>query len=552
MAAALRTPLAATFLTLSVTLPGTAAAQSTVTISGDDPVYRDLDILIDRGLITNVIVGQRPYSRRLIARLAREARDGLDNGATGGYGSTDPRRVILSRVLSRVRDEVAMQDSAVVPTGARVTLFEHARVEALGTDAQSRPVPDNGLGSTEADTRPLTAYRGGRPYAAGGNLGIETAHQLQLRAFSIQLQPLVLLQSGRDGVSGGVAGHLVTAHARALLGNTALTVGREYTSWAQAERTGLMFSDNAPALNLVRAASDVPFVLPGALRRIGPMAATIQAAGLGPSVANSHSLLVSYKVSARPTPALELGASFENHFGGAGTPSPSLKDRFIDLVPLLDIFRHHVDSTDVVSDKLLGADGRLRLSQLGDVTLFGELALEDFDFHRLRSIFTEDAAYTAGIIAPSLFRDALSARVAYHVTGLRFYAHHQITNGITSRRIILGDDLGHDGAGVSGTLRWERSDGSSITFDAARETRSNDQYVGTYLSPGRTGLVFQRVATLPREQRTRGTATARWFALAERAMVEVSGGLERTKNFGFVANPSRLNVVGSVSVSAYR
>ena len=534
-------------------LPTSVHAQGTVTVNVDDPLYRDADRLIDHGLVTHAIVGQRPYSRRTLARIAREARINLDASST----SVGERRLLDRRaaqhLLVSLAVEVAQLDGvADGHAGIRASPLRELRIDGLVTDAPSRAVPPNGLGSVEADLNSLTDYRGGRRTLTGANLALESEHSVQFPAgISLQARPRAWWHDGRSSGLGGLSGELLSGNLRAVRANVAVTVGREYTEWAQAEDAGLFFSANAPALDMIRIASDAPFLLPSVLSRLGSVAATLQVADLGRSDSNSHSRLVSYKVSLRPTAALELGATFENHYGGAGARGASAFDRVIDLAPFLDIFRHHVDSTTVESDKLLGLDGRMRLESLGNISLFAELALEDFDVHRLRSIFTEDAAYTAGAIIPVLFSPALSARVGYHTVGIRFYEHHLVRNGIASRRLILGDNLGRDAHGFFGVLRGTRADGLSVTAEGAYDIRHNDTYLGTYTNADRTGLVFNTVATSPTERRTRGILGVRWFPSDARMMYELRGGAERTSNFGFVTSGASTHAVGSVTLALF-
>ena len=546
--------ISAVLVAIVLCIPVLGRAQGTVTVNVDDPLYRDVDRLIDDGLVTHAIVGQRPYSRRMFARIVREAQVNLDAaGASAGEHGLLDRRAI-ERLSAVFAVEVAEIYNVAEGVGrVRASPLSQLRVDGLVTDAPSRAVPPNGLGSVEADLNSLTDYREGRRLLTGANLALESEHSVQFPAgISLQVHPRVWWHDGRSTGRSGVSGELLSGNVRAVRGNVAVTVGREYTEWAQAEGAGLFFSGNAPALDMVRVASDAPFKLPSVLSRLGSVAATLQLADLGRSDSNSHSRLVSYKVSLRPSAALELGATFENHFGGAGAKGASAFDRFIDLVPFLDIFRRHIDSTTVESDKLLGLDGRLRLRSLGNISLFAELALEDFDIHRLRSIFTEDAAYTAGVIVPVLFAPALSARVGYHTVGLRFYEHHLIRNGIASRRLILGDDLGRDAHGVFGLLRGVSADGLTVTAEAAYDVRRNDTYLGTYTNPDRTGLVFNTVATSPTERRARGILGVRWFPRDARVMYELRGGAERTSNFGFVNSASSTHAVGSATVALFR
>src|ERR1700755_379048 len=53
--------------------PAALGAQATVTVPVQDPVYRDLDRLFGSGAIKTMIIGQKPYSRREIARIVIDA-----------------------------------------------------------------------------------------------------------------------------------------------------------------------------------------------------------------------------------------------------------------------------------------------------------------------------------------------------------------------------------------------------------------------------------------------------------------------------------------------
>ena len=514
-----------------------------------DPLYEDVDRLVDAGFIRHVIVGQRPYSQDALHRMVSEARARLD---TSAVDAVDPTlRASIARLERRTARAVAEVRDAAGALKFEVEPLATLRVDALATDAPTRPVPSNGLGTTEADLNALTNYREGRALPTGSTLGVESQHWLQVGGVSVQLQPRLAVSDRRDGVKTANLS-LQSALVRGVWDNVAFTAGREYTRWAQADEAGLFFSENTPALDMIRLASDHPFVLPGLLGSLGIVGATIQMADLGASTMNSHSRLVSYKVSLRPTNALEFGGTFANHFGGAGARNPSLLDRVIDLIPVIDIFRHHPDSTDVSSDKLLGVDGRLRIQSLANVTLFVDAALEDFDFHRLRSVFTEDAAYSAGASIPVVGVRSLSARVGMHSTGLRFYEHHLITNGIAARRFILGDDLGHDATGYYGSLTWNTVPDLRLSATIHRETRRNDEYLGGYTNPDLTGLVFTKVEDRPDEYRTRGIVSVRWSSPSGRAIVDVATGLERTSNFGFVSAAPAVHAMGTVTVTTYR
>ena len=525
-----------------------AGAQASVTVAPDAPINRDVQRLIDEGLVDTVIVGQRPYSNRVLADIVRQA----TNRLASIDASASRRHAVNMRVLARLR-AFAFPNVGGEPSESGAASFvpvQSLRVHAFVTDAPSRIVPGNGLGVVEADLNTLTNNRAGRRIARGSSIALETEHWLQLfRGASLQVQPRFSAHASYAGADGGASGEILSAHARVVRRNVALTVGREYSVWAPAEGTGLFFSENAPALNLVRLASDAPFVLPSFLRHAGLLGVTMQVADLGASVSNSRSLLVAYKLSARPARSLELGATFENHFGGQGARNPSAMDRFYDLVPFIDVFRTHADSTDFDSDKLIGFDARLRLERLGGMTVFGEMALEDFDYHRTRSLLTEDAAYTAGVVLPVPSAPSLTAHAQFHSTGLRFYQHHLVRNGIASRRFILGDDLGRDARSVNAGLEWQGEGPLSIRGSGTWEQRRNDQYEGIYTRPDLTGFVFRKLESRPSEERVRGNVGGRWQDAAGRMVIDVLGSVERTTNFAFVTGAGRTHGAFEASVT---
>ena len=54
-------------------------AQASAYVPNLDPAYAELDALIASGLIREVLVGQRPYSRMTFARMVREARSNMED-----------------------------------------------------------------------------------------------------------------------------------------------------------------------------------------------------------------------------------------------------------------------------------------------------------------------------------------------------------------------------------------------------------------------------------------------------------------------------------------
>ena len=121
----------------------------------------------------------------------------------------------------------------------------------------------------------------------------------------------------------------------------------------------------------------------------------------------------------------------------------------IDFLPFIDIFRRHnyTDTTralDVESDKLMGVDGLLRLGGRCGVILTGELLIDDFDVHRMQQIFTGNGSQAFGLAMPRFVSPLLSLKLTATHMGIGTYTHGQLTNGITTRGRLLGNELGPD------------------------------------------------------------------------------------------------------------
>ncbi len=518
---------------LSATLSHAAGAQGTSLLAAEDLAYRDLDRLAELGIVTGV-AGQRPYSRREIARIIRAARSQVD-----GAGWTDEQSATRRRIVS-ILDRL---DARFAPTESAAEsgeLFERITTTAGATDSPRRAFVGTLASGIEATLGPLATRRLGRPAVRGGTLALELAHRAEpTRWLAVQAAERVELRNSRDR-AGAADAELLLGSVRARAGNVALLVGRQQLGWAQGAGDGLFLASDAPALDLVSLSSDRPFLLPGFLGRLGPAQATLVVADLGLSVVRSHSKLLAYKVSVLPAARVELGATFMNHYGGVGGRSSTLGDRVIDFLPFVDIFRAHnyKDTTrvlDVDSDKLLGVDGRVRFPRLGGLLLTGELLIDDFDVHRIPTLFTWDGAQTVGFVLPALGGPEWSARLSAKHTGVRTYAHGALTNGITSRGRLLGDELGPDAKSFGAEVRWEPGPSTSLSIEGRSALHSKAVYAS---EESGTHFLIRRVGDASNEQRDRAIAMLRltrgteWAGIARVAV-------ERVRNADFTGGRRR-------------
>jgi hypothetical protein len=197
-----------------------------------------------------------------------------------------------------------------------------------------------------------------------------------------------------------------------------------------------------------------------------------------------------------------------NHFGGEGAPDASVADRLIDFLPFIDIFRRHnyTDTSrtlDVESDKVLGLDGRLRVGGLRGVVLTGELLIDDFDVHRIPKLFTGYGSQTFNIIVPRFVSPLLSLKLSAKHMGILTYTHSQLTNGMTTRGRLLGDELGPDAKAFGGQLTWQPTAAFRFGVEGRSAIYSNAEYRSFYTDPNNTDFEVQKVSRTQNEQRDR-------------------------------------------------
>jgi hypothetical protein len=317
--------------------------------------------------------------------------------------------------------------------------------------------------------------------------------------------------------------------------------GREQLGWGSGGRGGLFLAADAPALDQLSLASDHPFVLSGFLRHAGPVSGTLVLGALGPSAVRSDSKMLAYKLSARPASALEVGVTFQNHFGGEGGRPSGILNRLIDFLPIVDIFRRHnyTDTTrtlDVDSDKAIGADVRWRIDRLGGVIVAGEMLVDDFDVERLVSLLNYAGAHTLTVTVPRLASPAWSLQLSATHMGPLTYAHFTLRQGMTTRERLLGNELGPDAKSFAAVLQWMPSGAMRLSAEARSSVYSSGTYSAGYDAGGRWRVL----------KVTSGTDELRELAIGSlsldpnpRTEVTVRAGVERTRNIMFTGGRRR-------------
>jgi len=523
-----------------------AYAQGTALVLPGDPVYRDLDRLAALGMLDSVVMGHRPYSRREIARIARIALERYRQRAATSDAGLEPVALgALRSISSRFAEDGA--------PGPVVAAFDGGSLSYVGSSVERRSLVGEGR-DIEATIGAFDQRRLGQPEVQGHGTSLEAAQRVEPWPWlAVSARERVELRVSRDPGRSAPRGELLVASVRARARNVAVTVGRSPLAWSQESDVGLIFAPNAPPLDMISVAGDRPFLLPGVLRRAGPMQATLLVADLGASRVRSHSRLLAYKVSLAPGNGLEIGGSFTNRFGGAGARPASIGDRLIDFLPFIDIFRRHnyTDTTrtlEVESDKMLGLDGRVRLPRrLGGVVLSGELVVDDFDVNRLPTLLTWDGSQSLRVTVPRLARDDIALHLTAMHTGTRAYSHLQLSAGHATRGRLLGDELGPDAKAFGAAVVWMPDAGTSLSLGGRSATHSKAEY--TYVTDGNF-FALRRVTDASNEVRDRIVGTLR-TQRSRGVTLEMLLGAVRTRNHAFTGT-TRHDGLAEVSVLVTR
>ncbi len=525
-------------LVVALLVPCASLAQSRVTVPVQDPVYRDIDRLIALRLVEVGLYGQRPYSRREIARLTREAKSSISTREV----SASTRRIVERMAGLYAADVRQLDKTEPVPRSFLIAPM----VEGVLLSSPARGIPTDDLGSVVAGINPLLDGRSGRELFDRKNLAIEYVAELHGgERLALRFHPRVVPYGRDEGMHSRLQGLSVTAPIR----NVTIEVGRQPIVWGQGMEGGLLFSSSGKPLDMLRVSTDLPF-RGWFIKGTSPMRGSIVVADLGPRQHFPNSYLIAYKLSGHPfTNRVELAASVLGVQGGRGAPKGSFRDHVQDLIPPLKYL--FPDNTTQFSNKMAGWEYRLRLPELRGLQLYAEHAFEDMDPRRWGSTFWEDGGHIFGASLSDLGAEgAFSATTEFHHTGLRFYKHGVFLSGMTFDGTLFGDPLGNQADAGYLRLHWDRGRKARITLDAALERRDGDYYRALSDGPDEDNFRFEMLQSVPAEWRQRLTATYRskW----DRDDVVFSAGLERVRDAGFVRGERRTNfIVGARLESSF-
>jgi len=523
-------------------LPAALLAQASPYVPNLDPAYRDLDALVAEGLVRDIILGERPYSRVAFARFAREARRRIDNEGEAGI---KPRFLeALERIERRFHRELAALADVTVTSAEvdpRVWIREWS-VDATAADSPAREMPTRynlPADFIDGDLNPLLQNNQGRVLGDRWAFGAEGLLELQLGSrLAVQARPRIWVDSGRGGQNTRADATLLEAYGRTLIGPVSLELGRNHVTLGHGPQAGPILSHNARGLDMVRLSFDRPLRLPGPFRSLGLWSFSSLIADMGSNRDTPHSKLIVNRLGWRPNAHLEFGVTTLSHQGGEGAAeapfSRRLKDAYLFFLP--DQFNF--------SDRVLGADVRLTIPSIrSELYLNGFTTDDRGHFQQPAGGLWEDAVWVAGFRASGMGaegRVALWGEVRH--AGATPHTHGQFTSGLTLDRRVIGDFMGPLATGFQGGVDW-RGQRDRVLGLAAWERYSGDDWRQGRNDAGEQGSNdWQRLADNPDEIRLRTIVEWTRFPAVTGFQTTLRLGYEHVSRFNFT-EADRSNVM---------
>lgn len=419
-------------LILALPLLATAANRD---VPVQDPVYRLLDAALACKLLHSVHYGQRPWSELEVRRLLDEATTADETARA----CLDPE----ARQLLEHWAQLADHDHGPLPPEAHGFSLPRPILQAemsAATSAYSTTRVSNGIGDIALKASPLDFFREGKDLPAGGSASYLEAYQSMSYGswVSLAIAPRGGLEFGTGGKTLSTHGNLWETLLTVGTRHIELAVGRGRVLWGPAEHGGLLLSDHAPPLDMVRVRTPQAFRLPWVFRHIGTIQTSLLFAYLG-RYTPKGTILSGYRVDIQPHPYVTFGLNHMVMMGGAGMVDPSPAEAITEFIGFV-----RPGGGTASTNHQVGADIHIRVPAWRGTQIYAAYAYEDPDAD-LEILFDRQAAWLAGVYLPRLTSDgSWRLRAEYWRAGAGVYRHAAYREGWTLQGHGLGNPFGGD------------------------------------------------------------------------------------------------------------
>jgi hypothetical protein len=403
----------------------------------DSSIYDELDTLNDLGLADSYLSELQPISRVEAARITVEAESKLSE-------EQNPNELARSMI-----DELRLQ----LPE--EVQWIEQDREDNLPTMFHPAQRIEGEYVLSEGKRRAIESGASGINFEEGTPL-LPNNDYLSTDQGSNE----ILRWSGWGGVGGFITGYgegalagpltdspsqasraqLLTGAVVVSLGNTAISFGKEETSWGVSHYNQLSQSNNAQNFPALRIQNIHPGHLPWVLRYLGLYRYQAFLGQLNSGRTFSRPWLSGHMITFRTLPFFEWGLEHTIMFGGSGNDDYGPAG-FIGKMTGLSTGNAQQSNTNT----RFGVFAKTYISRLRGTQLYGEVLSEDFFNAGGQSGFKlpfKGPSYTAGLYDPALTRDGrTTARFEYTLTD-KEYSVHSDSLYWTYDNALMGSSLG--------------------------------------------------------------------------------------------------------------
>jgi membrane-associated phospholipid phosphatase len=290
----------------------------------DSWVYPAMDRLAGLGYVHTAMQGLRPWTRMQVALLVEEATEMLQEHEIRGDGAAE--------LVMRLRGEFAYE----------LGMLDGGRNMSAGIESvYTRAVSISGPALTDGfDFGQTLSYDFGRPYERGTNLQEGGSFRAEAGPIAIYVRAEYQHAPEAPAPSEAVLNFIATrdmvppppdvpvnpinrpqlldAYIGVNLGNFQLLAGRQSLDWGPGPGGSLIWSDNAPPVDMVRLVNSEPERLPGFLRYLGPVTLDQFLGRLQGGSFVHAPFIYGNKISLKPLPSFEFGFSRTVTIGGRG------------------------------------------------------------------------------------------------------------------------------------------------------------------------------------------------------------------------------------------
>lgn len=450
----------------------------------DSWVYGAFERLAALGHVRTAFLGLRPWTRLECARLLQEAADSLakegvpptdDAGALyrslSGEFAAESRKLLGDRNLDVELESLYTRWLQISgPPLADSYHFGQTVINDYGRP-YGRSANLQGGFSGHGEAGPVTVYVRGEYQQAPRTPPLSAAVR-QLIANLDAAEPLPAM-----AIPARQQFRLLEAYVALNLGNTQVAFGKQSLWWGPDRGGPLMFSNNAEPFYMLRLSRVSPMLLPGPLRRLGPVRWESFLGRLEGHRYPAHPYISGQKISFKPTPNLELGFSKITIFAGGNVPI-SWRGYYRSVFSVGD----HPGQTQDPGDRRGGFDFSYRLPKLRNWLVLYSDSLVDDDPSPLAA--PRRAAMNPGIYlvrVPGLRRLDFRMEAPYtdvptgRSLGGRFiYWNGAFRDSHQNKGNLLGNWVGREGRGLQVWSTYWISGESTVQFGYRRGRVASD------------------------------------------------------------------------------